>query len=84
MSKYRNEIREDGLIVSTMPPPPTLFQTGSLLTASCRPKGSIYQQVMLNVNHLLQSGEDFPWIIHYMDDKKSIRSLKHIEQKSKR
>ena len=80
----RNIITDDGLIISSMSEPSTLFETGSLLTASCRPKGSIYQQVMLNVEHLLKEGKDYPWIIHFLDDAKSIRSLKNIESKSKR
>jgi hypothetical protein len=39
---------------------------------------------MLNVRHLLGQGRDYPWLIHFLDDSKSIRSLKDIEKKSKK
>ena len=82
MKFEKNIISKNGLIVSSKSPPTTLFQSGCLLTNSCKPKGSIYQQFMLNVNHLLKQGKDYPWIIHYLEEKKNISSLKNIEEES--
>ena len=80
----RNRITDDKLIVSTEDAPASMFEAGALLTSTCRVKGSIFNQIILNVNHLLKTIGDFEFIVHNLDENKSIRTITTIEEKSLR